>query len=423
MGDLAIRVENLGKLYRIGQRRRYKTFGEALTGAICDPFRSAHAHLSGPRVSQSPLELDDTIWALKGVSFEVKHGEIIGIIGRNGSGKSTLLKILSRITVPSEGYAEIHGRVGALLEVGTGFHPELTGRENIYLSGIILGMKKVEIKRQFDEIIAFAEIEKFLDTVVKHYSSGMYTRLAFAVAAHLYPEILLVDEVLAVGDAAFQRKCLGKLGEVAKAGRTVLFVSHNMGAIVRLCPRALLLRAGTIVAMDKSETVVAGYLSPSSREILDVSLDAESSPNSPLILTRCWVTDASGDPVAVVNVTNEFRIMLKVLARQEVLDADISVRVSNMLGSPLFTSNLSDSRNSLARIRPGEHTFTIAIPGCFLAPDNYSLHIGIHRPNVEVLDVHDDILTFRVEESGSKMWQYHGKGYGNILVHFPWHQG
>jgi len=233
MTDIAIRVENLSKLYHIGRaRQRHDTLRDALSAAFRRP------------ASRAARREDETLWALRDVSFEVQRGEVVGIIGRNGAGKSTLLKILSRITEPTSGRAEIHGRVGSLLEVGTGFHPELTGRENVYLNGAILGMHRTEIDRKFDEIVAFAEIEKFLDTPVKHYSSGMYVRLAFAVAAHLDPEILLVDEVLAVGDAAFQRKCLGKMDSVGKEGRTVLFVSHNMAAVTNLCDWGLLLDAG-----------------------------------------------------------------------------------------------------------------------------------------------------------------------------------
>ena len=228
MSDIAIRVENLGKMYRIGRaQQRHDTLRDLIVDT------AAHIKDWGKRGDKS----DETIWALKDVSFEVRRGEVVGIIGRNGAGKSTLLKILSRITEPTTGRAEIHGRVGSLLEVGTGFHPELTGRENIYLNGAILGMRRFEIERRFDEIVAFSEIERFLDTPVKRYSSGMYVRLAFAVAAHLEPEILLVDEVLAVGDAAFQKKCLGKMGNVAETGRTVLFVSHNMAAVSNLCKR------------------------------------------------------------------------------------------------------------------------------------------------------------------------------------------
>ena len=244
MSDIAIRVENLGKQYRIGQ---YETAYKNLRESIMNLFA---------RRDRNP----ETIWAIKDVSFEVKPGEVVGIIGRNGAGKSTLLKILTRITEPTEGHAELHGRVGSLLEVGTGFHPELTGRENIFLNGAILGMKKTEIKRKFDEILAFAEIEKFIDTPVKRYSSGMYVRLAFAVAAHLEPEILLVDEVLAVGDFAFQKKCLGKMGNVAKEGRTVLFISHNMAAIENLCPRVIVLEEGRMGFDGKTESAVVHYL-------------------------------------------------------------------------------------------------------------------------------------------------------------------
>jgi len=259
MSNIAIRVEGLGKMYRIGgKQERYRTLRDTLTDAFAAPFRRAGSLLRGQ--AYGAADLKEEIWALKDVSFEVKHGEVVGIIGRNGAGKSTLLKILSRITEPTEGYADVYGRVGSLLEVGTGFHPELTGRENIYLNGAILGMSRSEIDRKFDEIVAFAEIEKFIDTPVKHYSSGMGLRLGFAVAAHLEPEILVVDEVLAVGDAQFQKKCLGKMSDVAGEGRTVLFVSHDMRTIQALCPRTILLDAGSVVGDSTSHQVVDKYL-------------------------------------------------------------------------------------------------------------------------------------------------------------------
>jgi len=259
MSDIAIRVEGLSKMYRIGGKQEpYQTLRDSLTNAFVSPFRRAGKLLRGHATGAAGL--DEVFWALKEVSFEVKQGEVIGIIGRNGAGKSTLLKILSRITDPTEGWAAVHGRVGSLLEVGTGFHPELTGRENIYLNAAILGMRRAEINCKFDEIVDFAEVEKFIDTPVKHYSSGMYLRLAFAIAAHLNPEILLVDEVLAVGDADFQRKCLGKMGDVAKQGRTVLFVSHNLGAVSNLCNRGILLGEGAIVLDGDADNVVNGYL-------------------------------------------------------------------------------------------------------------------------------------------------------------------
>ena len=252
MTDFAIRVENLSKKYSLGAAKvRHNTLRDHLVGGIKSLFKK----------EQRPSQDASIFWALKAVSLEIKKGEVVGIIGRNGAGKSTLLKILARITEPTTGVAEIHGRVGSLLEVGTGFHGELTGRENTYLNGAILGMTKKEIDRKFDEIVAFAEVERFVDTPVKHYSSGMYLRLAFAVAAHLEPEILLVDEVLAVGDLAFQRKCMGKMGDVAEQGRTILFVSHNIAAIESLCSTAYLLDNGQLVESGTTKTVVDAYLS------------------------------------------------------------------------------------------------------------------------------------------------------------------
>src|SRR6266545_174606 len=247
-----IRVANVGKQYPLGVRQEtYGTLRDTLAGALRAPLKRLRRNGRGD---------GEIMWALKDVSFEVQPGEVMGIIGRNGAGKSTLLKILSRITEPTTGRAELYGRVGSLLEVGTGFHPELTGRENIFLNGAVLGMKKAEITGKFDEMVAFAEIDKFLDTPVKHYSSGMYMRLAFAVAAHLEPEILLVDEVLAVGDAEFQAKCLGKMGAVASEGRTVLFVSHNLAAITRICPRSILLDGGRVLCDGPSHKTTSAYL-------------------------------------------------------------------------------------------------------------------------------------------------------------------
>lgn len=276
MSDIAIKVEGLSKRYRIGanQQQSYKTLKGKLSSTAGAPFRAArhlftgNGHGNGNGSGQNGKRNGifaarpprETIWALRDVSFEVKRGEVVGIIGRNGAGKSTLLKILSRITEPSEGYADIYGRVGSLLEVGTGFQPELSGRENIFLNGSILGMKNAEIKKKFDEIVAFSEVEKFIDTPVKYYSSGMYVRLAFAVAAHLDPEILIVDEVLSVGDAAFQKKCLGKMGDVATEGRTILFVSHNMNALESICSSAILLSDGRVAGQGKAGAVIKSYL-------------------------------------------------------------------------------------------------------------------------------------------------------------------
>jgi lipopolysaccharide transport system ATP-binding protein len=259
MSNIAIQVEDLDKKYHIGgPRKTHDRLGDQLADMLKAPFRRAGKLLRGQATGAA--ELDETFWALKDIDFEIKQGESVGVIGRNGAGKSTLLKILSRITEPTRGYADIYGRVGSLLEVGTGFHPELNGRENIYLNGAILGMRKVEIARKFDEIVAFAEIGKFIDTPVKHYSSGMYVRLAFSVAAHLEPEILLVDEVLAVGDLAFQKKCLGKMDDVTQDGRTVLFVSHNMSLVQTLCQRGIFLDQGEIATDGPIAETIDSYL-------------------------------------------------------------------------------------------------------------------------------------------------------------------
>ena len=268
--------------------------------------------------------------------------------------------------------------------------------------------------------MAFAEIEQFLDTPVKRYSSGMYVRLAFAVAAHLEPEILLVDEVLAVGDVAFQKKCLGKMGDVAKEGRTVLFVSHNMGAISQLCPNSILLRSGVMAAIDKSDRVVQAYLGDTALGQPDVRLDPARELGSAVVLTRCWLCDADGTPIPSGTVDSPISIGLEILARRPTGGVELSVRVYNNHGEALFTTNLSSHAHKLVSFTPGEHTFFVELPAHFLAPDRYSVHVGIHRPFAEILDAHDHLLTFTIEESGSDMWQYLHGGYGNILVRFPW---
>jgi len=298
MSEVAIRVEGLGKQYQIGaDRKPYKTIRESITDIALNPLRRLRAGLSADNPNG-----EHALWSLKDVSFEVNRGEVVGIIGRNGAGKSTLLKILSRITEPTEGEVEIAGRVGSLLEVGTGFHPELTGRENIYLNGAILGMKRSEIERRFDDIVAFSEIGRFLETPVKHYSSGMYTRLAFAVAAHLEPEILIVDEVLAVGDSAFQKKCLGKMGDVARHGRTVLLVSHNMAAIENLCPTSILLREGRIAHQGCTRDVMRSYLQSLGSFAMEtrVASRTDRTGNGDIRLTSFHLEDTLGRSLAAV---------------------------------------------------------------------------------------------------------------------------
>jgi lipopolysaccharide transport system ATP-binding protein len=350
MSDIAIRVTNLSKLYRIGvAERQPQSLGVLARGLFSSPF----AYLQ--RMLRPPTE-QETLWALRDVSFEVKRGEVVGIIGRNGAGKSTLLKILSRITEPTEGRAEIHGRVGSLLEVGTGFHPELTGRENIYLNGAILGMKRAEIDRKFDEIVAFAEIERFLDTPVKRYSSGMYVRLAFAVAAHLEPEILLVDEVLAVGDASFQKKCLNKMQDVGQEGRTVLFVSHNMPAITRLCPRTVLLENGKVVQDGPSQRAISIYLesghgTTAIREWTDLS---KAPGNKVVRLCAVRIRKEDGQITDSVDIRRPVRIEME----YEVLEPGYvlvpNYHLTNEEGVHVFaTADLYNGRQKLDREMAG----------------------------------------------------------------------
>jgi lipopolysaccharide transport system ATP-binding protein len=299
MNDLAISVRDLGKQYRIGgKRQRHETFLSALAAGIASPLRRL-------RKIGKPAPDEQNFWALRDVSFELNRGEVLGIIGRNGAGKSTLLKLLSRITAPTEGRMEIHGRLGSLLEVGTGFHPELSGRENIFLNGTILGMKRREVSRKFDEIVEFSGIEQFLDTPVKRYSSGMYVRLAFAVAAHLEPEILVVDEVLAVGDVEFQKKCLGKMSEVAEGGRTILFVSHNMAAVQSLCHRAILLDHGSIEKEGDTASVLQHYLVGDSLTSHKVWKPKEGPGNGSFRLNSVRLLDLTGSEVSSINISED----------------------------------------------------------------------------------------------------------------------
>jgi lipopolysaccharide transport system ATP-binding protein len=334
----SIRVEGLGKRYRLGPRERYRALRDTLADALASPLRAAASALRG-QSGKRTATADTHLWALRGISFALEPGDVLGVIGQNGAGKSTLLKILSRVTDPTEGQAEIHGRVGSLLEVGTGFHPELTGRENVYLSGAILGMRRQEIARKFDEIVAFAEVERFLDTPVKHYSSGMYLRLGFAVAAHLEPEILLVDEVLAVGDAAFQRKCLGKMGEVAKGGRTVLFVSHNMASVGRLCNKALLLSHGTSAYAGQVSEAIDYYLRAAVAPVqpkVDLRQAAGPEPNRRVILT--WVSTHRPDGQESSELATGEGLLIRVGYQ---LDEEIlgycQINLHNLLGERVMT--------------------------------------------------------------------------------------
>lgn len=424
MSDIAIRVQNLSKEYRIGAAQApYKTIRESLADAVQAPFRRAAGLLRGQ--AYGAAQLNEKIWALKDVSFEVKRGEVVGVIGRNGAGKTTLLKILSRITEPTEGRAEIHGRVGSLLEVGTGFHPELTGRENVYLNGAILGMKKAEIARKFDEIVDFAEIEKFLDTPVKHYSSGMYVRLAFAVAAHLDPEILLVDEVLAVGDAAFQKKCLGKMQDVACEGRTVLFVSHNMAAIQRLCGRVLLIRSGTIEQQGAPDMVVPNYLSDafgSQAGEFDVSEHPARSTRHKPIIRHITLRSTGGSSTTCFYPDDSLQVELTLEPITPIRDPRPAVAIEDSLGRRIMTLASYFQNDRLPDI-DARCLVRCTLPRLRLGNGRYLLSVSIATKCDGLLDSLDNAAWFQVG------WRdNYGNGetykpvYGPVLANSVWEQ-
>ena len=397
-----ITVDSLGKQYHIGSRKdpKYRTLRDSLSQSLTAPIRRTRKLLSGQATGAA--ELDETIWALEDISFTVDRGEVVGFIGANGAGKSTLLKILSRITEPTTGWAEISGRVGCLLEVGTGFHPELTGRENVYLNGAILGMTRHEIERKFDEIVDFSEIEKFLDTPVKHYSSGMSLRLAFAVAAHLEPEILIVDEVLAVGDASFQAKCLGKMGDVAKHGRTVLLVSHNMGAITQLCGRAMLLEHGRIVKEGRPDEVVARYLTASSAaEGAWMRPDDYQEDEAPDVLIRSVRTiGKSGEPVSVVPFSSGFNIEIEYDIVEPIRDLVVLCAAFSHQG-PVWQSWDIDTTDWNGRLRPsGRYTSICYVPPRLLRPGRYDFNVCSHVPGARLIELLSRVISVDVSEVG-----------------------
>jgi len=390
MSRSIISVENLGKAYRLGQKEeKYPSFRDALVGMAKAPLRRFQ-QLSGRAT-------DGIFWALKDVSFEIGAGEVVGLIGHNGAGKSTMLKILSRITMPTTGRAVLRGRVASLLEVGTGFHPELSGRENIYLNGSILGMRKVEIDRKFDEIVAFAEVEQFLDTPVKRYSSGMYVRLAFAVAAHLEPEILIVDEVLAVGDAQFQRKCLGKMQEVSAGdGRTVLFVSHNMSAVSDLCQRALLFRDGQIVESGPSAQVIDQYLHHSSAEVSH-QYQPEPNPDSDASLVSASVQDSSGESVPVVRFGEPWSVTTRWNVRRPSPLASASLRVFDLSGRLILVSNTIGLPRAFFE-SAGVFDVKCSFPVNVLKPGQYFLTIALWVRGRGAIDKHERCVSFHVSD-------------------------
>lgn len=412
MNNPVISVEHLSKSYRIGQLQSYRTLRDTLSNLGKLPGQLIKS------VTQKPKQ-DPMIWALKDVSFEIRRGEVVGIIGRNGAGKSTLLKILSKITLPTEGRIKRYGRVASLLEVGTGFNPELTGRENVYLNGAILGMKKAEIDRKFDEIVAFAEIDRFLDTAVKHYSSGMYVRLAFAVAAHLEPEILIIDEVLAVGDTAFQRKCLGKIDDAAKGGRTVLFVSHNIGVVQALCSRAILLQNGSVFMDSTAAETIGAYL----RKLegfagQELATRADRTGKGLIRINDVQISIDSHSPPSVLSTGRPAQFVFTVDSPRPGMSC--SFTIYDQFGQPVtFFDSAVHGRDDVSGVSFSSQ-FVCQLDELTLLPGRYRINAAILW-NGEYQDHLEAAAYFNVEDG-----EFGGRpapkesGYGNMLIHHRW---
>ena len=422
MKDIVIQVHNLSKRYHIGgNRKKYHTISESLQETLTAPFRKASRLLRGH--ASAAGSLDHAIWALKDVSFEVERGDAVAIIGRNGAGKTTLLKLLSRITDPTNGRIAIRGRVGTLLEVGTGFHPELTGRENIFLNGAVLGMTKQRIKKHFDEIVAFAETEAFLDTPVKHYSTGMHVRLAFAVAAHLNPEILVVDEVLAVGDAPFQTKCLAKMADVARSGRTVLFVSHNLVPISVLCPKAILLEEGRLVYSGKTSTVIPKYLdSLSSERSISLADRNDRQGDGRIRFTKLTLLNSAGTlvPAAVSGQPLTILLNYNTSNGSPARNVDVDIGFFGPIGQLLFYCKAKLAHGNFDTLPPGAQ-IACHIPSFPLSPGRYRIKLWSESNRVTA-DRIDDAATLTV-----KRGDFYGSGHlpirnpkGAVMVKHSW---
>jgi len=417
MSDVAIKVEELGKLYRLG---------EIGTGTLSHDLNRAWARLRGKEDPFAKIgETNDRttkggsdfVWSLKDINFEVKQGEVLGIIGRNGAGKSTLLKILSKVTAPTTGRVKVRGRIASLLEVGTGFHPELTGRENIFLNGAILGMSKAEIRSKFDEIVDFSGVERYIDTPVKRYSSGMYVRLAFAVAAFLEPEILIVDEVLAVGDAEFQKKCLGRMKDVSvNDGRTVLFVSHNMGAVKALCNEVLLLKHGGVVFQGDKTAGINRYIDSTSS--VNSSYERKADWNTGSHFNYIKVIDAAGVKRQQFGFDEAIGLQFQVHVQHNHASAFLGFKVYNNLEHCVFVTEkpLSDFM-----IQDGIATINVQIPGSLLVPNAYKLQFGLHIPNMELIELLPEVVQFEILETGSGFYQYAGVDNGSVFVDCAWY--
>jgi lipopolysaccharide transport system ATP-binding protein len=424
VGDLAIRVDGVGKRYRLGVGRpRYRTLREAMRDATLRPFRRLRR--AGRGETRNAVH---SFWALKDVSFDVRRGQVVGIIGRNGAGKSTLLKVLSRITDPTEGEADLWGRAGSLLEVGTGFHPELSGRENIFLNGTILGMSRAEIARKFDEVVAFAEVAKFIDTPVKRYSSGMYLRLAFAVAAHLEPEILIVDEVLAVGDAAFQKKCLGKMSAVASEGRTVLFVSHDMTNVSVLCDSVLLLESGRVKMRGTPAEVIAAYVRQGASGRSTATWDLEHAPGDGLArIIRMAAAELAGSNPSHAAEADTFALQNAVSLTIDFVVLTGGVRlnpvfvVKNALGTTVFTSaNYEDRDWGARKYQAGRYQARCDVPAHVLNDGIYEVEALLVQDMRAVRAAATGAVSFRLYDDGTTRGDYVGEWAGMVRPRCVW---
>ena len=424
MSEFAIRAEGLGKKFRLGERERYKALRDTLTWAAAAPFRALSRLVSG----QSPFRRPEReeFWALTDVGFEIAQGEVVGLIGRNGAGKSTLLKILSRIVEPTTGRASFRGRVGSLLEVGTGFHPELTGRENIYLNGAILGMGRREVQRKFDEIVGFAEVEQFIDTPVKQYSSGMYMRLAFAVAAQLEPEILLVDEVLAVGDSSFQKKCIGKMGEVGREGRTVVFVSHSMTAITRLCPRVILLDRGRVIADGPAAEVTAAYLQSDLGTMAHRTWpDPTTAPGDRVVRLRSVSVIADdGASSATVDIRRPVVLEMAYDVLQPGYAPIPNFHLYNEEGICVFVTADTDPKWRRRQKPVGRYVSRVTVPGNFLSEGTLIVDAAISTMDPVTVHAHErEAVAFQVIDSidgDSMRGDYGGSMPGAVRPRLDW---
>ncbi len=407
--EITVSVRGLSKRYVIAhEQNKESTLAETVLKRLRRPLRRTAG---------------ESFYALQDLSFDIRKGEVVGIIGRNGAGKSTLLKILSRITAPTSGRIDLYGRVGSLLEVGTGFHPELTGRENIFLNGTLLGMPRREISHRFDEIVAFAEVERFLDTPVKRYSSGMYVRLAFSIAAHLQPEILILDEVLAVGDHVFQEKCMNKIQEVARSGRTMLFVSHNLASVARLCTQGIYLAAGRAVAAGPIQEVLDAYLANNTAVDGVAEFSEPPQPEAETAyLSRVELVNDRSEVTGDVNVRDKYRFVLHYRVVKPVRDMEISLKIRDSETRAVLTTSLSeDNADLLTEILPGRYTCEVEFPAMFIVPGTYSVDVAIHQPGHIIYDYRSNLMQFSIADTGTAYSRYGDyRTIGAVFHRLPW---